>query len=152
LDFFAAVWEAFAPRDGIRTGLAVLDGRVIAGAVYLVWQDTVYYKFGASVAEHLGARPNDALHWAVLQEAHEQSLRGLDWGLSDLDQPGLSAYKRKWASVEGRIHTLNAGGPPAGALPGVDRTLHDVTDLLTDPAVPSEVTAQAGALLYRFFC
>jgi hypothetical protein len=34
----------------------------------------------------------------------------------------------------------------------VDRTLHAVTDLLTDPAVPSEVTARAGALLYRFFC
>ena len=152
LDFFTRVWKAFAPADAVRTALALVDGRPVAGAVYLVWGDTVYYKFGASLAEHLPLRPNDALHWAMARWAIDRGLRALDWGLSDLDQPGLVAYKRKWAGVERRIETLNAGGPPRGRRPDVEATLRSVTGLLTDPAVPDHVTERGGAALYRFFC
>ena len=152
VELFERIWKAFAPADGIRTALAVVDGRPVAGALYLVWQDTVYYKFGASQAEHLALRPNDALHWQLIQWAHDRGLRALDWGLSDLDQPGLVAYKRKWASTEGRIRTVNAGGPPLGRSAAVEQTLRVITDLLTDPSVPDAVTARAGAALYRFFC
>ena len=152
LDFFERVWKAFAPSDGIRTALALVDGRPVAGAVYLVWQDRVYYKFGASMPETLPLRPNDAIHWELIRWAHGRGLRALDWGLSDLDQPGLVAYKRKWASIERRIRTLNAGGPPIGRSADVEQTLRVVTDLLTEPSVPDHVTAQAGASLYRFFC
>ncbi|MBN1091267.1 GNAT family N-acetyltransferase [Blastococcus sp. TML/M2B] len=152
LEFFDRIWQAFAPADGIRTGLALVDGRPVAGAVYLVWQDTVYYKFGASEADSLHLRPNDALHWALLRWAHDRGLRALDWGLSELDQPGLCAYKRNWGSEERRIRTLNAGGPPVGRSAEVEHTLRLVTDLLTDPAVPDPLAARAGASLYRFFC
>nr|WP_239522311.1 GNAT family N-acetyltransferase [Geodermatophilus sabuli] len=151
-ELFERIWKAFAPADGVRTALALVDGRPVAGALYLVWQDTVYYKFGASRAEHLALRPNDAIHWALIQWASERGLRALDWGLSDLDQPGLVAYKRKWASTEGRIRTLNAGGPPVGRSADVEHTLRVVTDLMTDPSVPDDVTARAGAALYRYFC
>lgn len=151
-DFFDRIWKAFAPTDGIRTALAMVDGQPVAGALYLIWQDTVYYKFGASRAEHLPLRPNDAIHWHLIQWAHARGLRMLDWGLSDLDQPGLCRYKRGWASAEGRIRTLNAGGPPHGRHDDVDRTLSTMTDLLTDPSVPHVVTERAGAALYRFFC
>ena len=152
LDFFLGIWQQFAPRDGIRTALAMVDGRPVAGAMYLVWQDTVYYKFGASDVTALRRRPNDALHWTAIRWAQDRGLRSLDWGLSDLDQPGLCSYKRKWASVEGRIVTLNAGGPPVGRDPEVDRLLGDVTRLITDPAVPHDIAARAGARLYRYFC
>jgi CelD/BcsL family acetyltransferase involved in cellulose biosynthesis len=142
----------FAPGDGVRVALALLHGRPVAGAVYLVWGDVVYYKFGASVPEHLSVRPNDAIHWALIQWAHERGLRALDWGLSDLDQPGLVAYKSKWASTAGSILTLNAGGPPIGRSDDVERTLRAVTALFTDADVPDTVTERAGALLYRYFC
>jgi CelD/BcsL family acetyltransferase involved in cellulose biosynthesis len=152
LQFFEHIWAQFAPADGIRTALALVDGRPVAGAVYLVWQDTVYYKFGASLAEFLPRRPNDALHWALIRWAHERGLEALDWGLSDLDQPGLVGYKANWASREGRIRTLNAGGPPTGRSAEVEGTLRRVTELLTDPGVPHDVAAAGGAALYRYFC
>ena len=152
LEFFERIWKAFAPTDHVRTALALVDGRPVAGAMYVVWQDTVYYKFGASLAEFLPQRPNDALHWSAMRWAHGRGLTALDWGLSDLDQPGLVAYKSKWASAEGRIRTLNAGGPPKGRSDEVERTLRIVTELMTDPAVPSAVTERAGAALYRYFC
>jgi CelD/BcsL family acetyltransferase involved in cellulose biosynthesis len=64
--------------------------------------------FGASVGETLSLRPNDALAWAALRWVSERGLHMLDWGLSDVDQPGLVAYKRKWASEERRIVTLRS--------------------------------------------
>jgi CelD/BcsL family acetyltransferase involved in cellulose biosynthesis len=152
LDLFERIWKAFAPTDDVRTALALVDGRPVAGAMYLVWQDTVYYKFGASLAEFLPLRPNDALHWALIRWAHARGLTALDWGLSDLDQPGLVAYKNKWASREGRIRTLNAGGAPVGRSAELEQTLRLVTELITDPSVPSAVTERAGAALYRYFC
>lgn len=150
--FLDAIWRAFAPLDGIRTTLALVDGRPVAGAVHLVWQDTVYYKFGASEAASLPLRPNDAVHWAALRWAHGRGLAHLDWGLSDLDQPGLVGYKRKWATEERRILTLNAGGPPHGRRDDTERLLRTLTDLFTDDAVPDAVTARAGAALYGLFC
>ncbi|MBP2366352.1 GNAT family N-acetyltransferase [Pseudonocardia parietis] len=151
LEFFEQVWKAFAPHGGIRVGLVDIGGPPIAGAIYLVWQDTVYYKFGASASEHLPLRPNEALHWACLRWAADQGLSAMDWGLSDLDQPGLVRFKRGWATREQHIRTLRPHGtvPPHGP---VDGLLGDLTRLLTGPEVPDCVTDQAGALLYRYFC
>ena len=151
-EFFERIGKAFAPAGALRTALALVAGTPVAGAVYLVWGDTVYYKFGASRAEFLPLRPNDALHWRLIRWAHDRGLRTLDWGLSELGQPGLCAYKRNWASQEGRIRTLNAGGHPRGELPEVGELLRVVTDLLTDPSVPDAVSERAGAALYRYFC
>jgi CelD/BcsL family acetyltransferase involved in cellulose biosynthesis len=117
-----------------------------------VWGDTVYYKFGASLAEYLPLRPNDAIHWALIHWAQDRGLRALDWGLSDLDQPGLCAYKRNWASVEGRIRTLATVEVASAPRADVQETLHALTDLLTDPSVPDDITDRAGAVLYRLFC
>jgi len=152
LEFFERIRQAFAPGDALRIALALVDGRPVAGAVYVVWGDTVYYKFGASRADFLPLRPNDALHWRLIRWAHDRGLRTLDWGLSDLDQPGLVAYKDNWASEQGRIATLNAGGRPRGESAEVGRLLTEFTGLLTDPSVPDAVSDRAGAALYRYFC
>ena len=109
-DFFERIWHEFSGHEGIVTLLARVDGEPIAGAIYLVWNDVLYYKFGASLAGALSVRPNDALFWTALRWASERGFRHLDWGLSDLDQPGLIAYKRKWASEERRIVTLCSTG------------------------------------------
>jgi CelD/BcsL family acetyltransferase involved in cellulose biosynthesis len=151
-EFFERIWKAFASTDDVRTALALVDGRPVAGAMYVVWQDVVYYKFGASLAEFLPLRPNDALHWTLIRWAHDRGLTALDWGLSDLDQPGLVAYKDKWATTQRRISTVNAGGAPLGRSPDVEDALRTVTRLMTEPDVPSAVTEQAGAAFYRYFC
>lgn len=151
VEFFERIWSEFAPHDAVLTLLARIDGQPVAGAVYLVWNDVLYYKFGASIADHLPLRPNDALHWAAIQWAADRGLRLLDWGLSDLDQPGLVAYKRKWGTTERRIITWRSGGEQTGPV-GADTLLGELTGLLTADVVPDAVTARAGALLYRYFC
>ncbi|MET0698654.1 MAG: GNAT family N-acetyltransferase [Mycobacterium sp.] len=151
LEFFERIWQEFSAIDGIVTVLAYYDDQPIAGAVYLAWGDTLYYKFSASLAGTLSLRPNEVLLWTALRWAVEHEYRWLDWGLSDLDQPGLIAYKRKWASLERRIVTLRS--PDRTAAPSGDpgQLLGLVTSLLTDEAVPDDITRRAGALLYRYF-
>jgi len=151
VEFFERIWQQFAADDAVVTLLAELDGRVVAGAMYLVWGNRLYYKFGASLAEYLPRRPNDALYWAACKLALERGLEAVDWGISDLDQPGLVSYKRKWASEERRVLTLR-GGPDATPKTEVGGMLGELTRLFTEPSVPDEISTRAGALLYRHFC
>ncbi len=151
--FFERIWAEFAPGGGCVTLLARAgggSGEVIAAALFLEWAGVLYYKFGASAAEHLRLRPNDALYWAGIRHAADRGLRLVDWGLSDRDQPGLVAYKRKWASVERSLLTLRAGERAAKS--PMDAELGELTRLLTDEAVPDGITERAGALLYHYFC
>lgn len=149
--FFERIWQEFSDHDGVVTFLAYADGEPIAGAVYLVWNEVLYYKFGASLATALPLRPNDALVWTALRWASERGLRLVDWGLSDLDQPGLIAYKRKWASEEGRIVTLCSTREAPNTDQDLGPLLGELTRLLTDDVVPDHITERAGSLLYRYF-
>lgn len=153
--FFDSVWERFSVDRSIVTLLARVEGRTVAGAIYLRWNDVLYYKFGASMPEFLSCRPNDAVAWSALQWAAEQGLSSVDWGLSSLEQPGLIAYKRKWASTEKTIVTLRrlpSGEPTHHRRVDGGDALRRLTRLLTASCVPDAVTAQGGSLLYRYFC
>lgn len=152
VELFERIWQAFSLDDAVVTLLAHAGDELIAGALLLVWGDTLYYKFGASRAEHLSLRPNDAIFWAAIRWGVAHRLRLLDWGCSDFDQPGLVAYKRKWSTQERTIVTLRAGGEKARASGDASAVLGELTRLLTDESVPDAITARAGDLLYRYFC
>ena len=148
---FERIWHEFSRGDGIVTLLAYVDNEPIAGAIYLVWNNVLYYKFGASLSDTLPLRPNDALAWTAMRWASERGLRQLDWGLSNLDQPGLVAYKRKWASEERRILTLRSRSQDPNHGHNADQLLGELTALFTSDEVPDQITERAGALLYRYF-
>jgi CelD/BcsL family acetyltransferase involved in cellulose biosynthesis len=152
VELFDRIWGAFATDDAIVTMLAYAGDELIAGAVFLAWADTLYYKFGASRQEYLAKRPNDAIFWAGIHWGVQHGAGLVDWGLSDVDQPGLIAYKNKWATEQRRIVTLRAGGEQARTDPQAGAMLGGLTELLTGESVPDDVTKQAGALLYRYFC
>ena len=150
-DFFDRIWAEFCSGEGIFTLLACVEGEPVAGAMLLVWGDTLYFKFAASRIEALHLLPNYAVYWRTIQLASELGLRRVDWGLSDLDQPGLVAFKRKWASGESRIHTLRTPGHATPKSSEMGPLLTGLTNLLADASVPDEITARAGSLLYRYF-
>jgi CelD/BcsL family acetyltransferase involved in cellulose biosynthesis len=148
--FFEAIWMAFMEQDQGHLLVAEVDGRPIAGVVYLRWKDTFYYKFNASEAGALDLRPNDLIMWHGLSLAHRAGASWVDFGVSDLDQEGLIRYKQKYATEEGEVLVLKRmdSDPPQAAARSV---LGEVTDLLTDPSVPDAITEKAGDSLYRFF-
>lgn len=150
--FFENLWEVFVRSEQIAVLLAELGGTPVAGILLLEWQGRLYYKFNASL-EH-ACRPNDLLAWHALRFGQERGLTLLDFGISDLSQPGLIRYKRKYASMEREVIFLERSPVPL-ARPRdqeASQMLHNLTRLLTEPTVPDEITTAAGDHLYRFFC
>jgi CelD/BcsL family acetyltransferase involved in cellulose biosynthesis len=149
---FRNIHEAFAPEGHLTVLLAEIAGSVVAGILFLQWRETLYYKFNASVDRQ--ACPNDLLMWEGIRMGQRRGLRCLDFGASDLTQPGLLRYKRKYATEEREILRLR-WLPPDHADPRAEeagRILSRMTDLFTDPAVPDAITRAAGEALYGQFC
>lgn len=150
--FFESLHAAFAPEGRLVVMLAEAGGVPIAGILFLIHGDTLYYKFNASL--ELALRPNDLLAWSGMRLGRRRGLARLDFGLSDTAQPGLVRYKRKFATFEREIALLQ--WTPAGhRQPVADeagRVLGRLTRLMTDPRVPDDLSLAAGDDLYRFFC
>jgi CelD/BcsL family acetyltransferase involved in cellulose biosynthesis len=151
--FFQNIWRQFVETDNGFLLLAISEDKIIAGDFFLVWKDTLYYKFNASLPGDLAHRPNDLLIWEGIQLAKTRGLTYLDFGLSDIDQEGLIRYKRKFGTEEGTIsflrHTPN--GPPTRAEKELRELLGKLTNRFTDHLVPDLVTEKAGEDLYRLF-
>ncbi|WP_336489353.1 lipid II:glycine glycyltransferase FemX [Methylobacterium nigriterrae] len=149
--FFEQLHAAFAD-EGLAVLLAELDGTAVAGSVYLAHGDTLFYKFNASVDRAMC--PNDLLVWAGIRLGLERGLKLFDFGASDLDQPGLLRFKRKFATTERTIVRLSC--IPEGHLDPraqfATGTLKALSHWLTDPGVPDTITQAASADFYRLFC
>ena len=152
LAFFEQLHACFAPAGGLTVLLAEAEGVPIAGVLYLEWGNALYYKFNASVArEHC---PNDLLIWEGIRMGRRHGLSRLDFGLSDLQQPGLLRFKRKFATEEKAILRLRWQPQDYSDRCGqqTDRLLGRMTELFTDPSVPDEITRAAGDEFYGLFC
>jgi CelD/BcsL family acetyltransferase involved in cellulose biosynthesis len=98
--FFRLLWDG-AVATGLGSVLIVeTAGRPIAAAVFLGWNGTVIYKFGASEASAWSLRPNHLLFWHAIRTACEQGYRWFDFGRTDAHQDGLRNFKRSWGAVE----------------------------------------------------
>jgi Acetyltransferase (GNAT) domain len=150
--FFENIHRNFTPSNNMSILLAEKDGVEIAGVLFLIHGSTLYYKFNAS--RDLEFRPNDLLAWSGIILGRQRGLARLDFGLSDLEQPGLIAFKRKFATDERNITQLQWTPPgyhsPCGQQAG--ELLNNLTKLLTEPDVPDGMALASSNLLYRFFC
>jgi hypothetical protein len=152
--FFENIFAVFGQGDNVAVLLAECDGVPIAGIVLLQFRDVLYYKFNASVDQKY--RANDLLAWHAILFGHRRALATLDFGVSETNQPGLIRYKEKFASEEREIHFYDwvpqgLGNARDARRDDASEILGCVTQLLTDPAVPDEITRAASDKLYRFF-
>src|SRR5829696_975971 len=74
--------------------------RVIAAGVFLTFHGTVTYKYGASDARALAARPNNLLFMEAIRWGCEHGFRSLDLGRTHWGQEGLRAFKLSWGADE----------------------------------------------------
>lgn len=150
--FFRNIWREFLDHDDGRLLFATHEGSVVAGVVFLDWQDTMYYKYNASSFDHLSLRPNDLVLWQGITDARDKNLRMLDFGLSEPAQDGLVRYKRKYATDERTVcFARHVPAPTGGSGQQAREALRAMSALLVRPDVPDSVTEQAADLLYRYF-
>jgi hypothetical protein len=90
-EFYAAAWDALAGQGKIQVLLAMHAGKAIAGGVFLLYQDTVYYMSGASHDRGLELRPNNLIQWRFIEWAAAQGYRVYDMGGAVV--PGITRFK-----------------------------------------------------------
>jgi CelD/BcsL family acetyltransferase involved in cellulose biosynthesis len=110
--FFRLLWDTT-----ITTGLGSVlivetSAQPIAAAVFLAWNETVIYKFGASDASNWSLRPNHLLFWHAIRAACEQGCRWFDFGRTDIGQEGLRNFKLSWGAAEEPLVYRALGGSP----------------------------------------
>jgi CelD/BcsL family acetyltransferase involved in cellulose biosynthesis len=127
--------------------LVLDDGRPIAAAVFLTYNGTVTYKYGASDERALGKRPNNLLFSEAIRWACESGFRTLDFGRTDVDNEGLRAFKRSWGAEESELsYTYFAEREPA-----VGSQLRDRVMTATIKRAPAGFSRLVGEALYGHF-
>jgi CelD/BcsL family acetyltransferase involved in cellulose biosynthesis len=117
----------------------------IAAAVFLAFNGTLIYKYGASQQEHLPKRPNNLLLREAIRWGCGNGMRRFDFGRTDLDNEGLRAFKRAWGADERLLaYTQLPAQPERSAAPAVNAPLGFV--IRRSPALVGQLV---GTVLYR---
>ncbi|MGA8151713.1 MAG: GNAT family N-acetyltransferase [Terriglobales bacterium] len=143
ISWFKTLSDCLPENMKIRT--ASKDGRPIASIITLSYKKSVVYKYGCSDARYhkLGGMP--FLFWKTIQEAKALGFRELDLGRSDLDNPGLVAFKEHWGAER---TTLTYWRYPAVMLSSSSQwELKAAKKILA--FAPTAALSTVGRLLYR---
>jgi len=133
-------------RDGLTIHVASKDGVAIAAILTLTFKKTVIYKYGGSDAERhaLGGMP--FLFWRAIQEAQSRGMVEFDLGRSDLDQPGLIAFKDHLGATRSTLTYYRR--PERRARPARDGLLSRAARWVVGH-LPDAALDLTGRLLYR---
>lgn len=105
---FETIWKTYSPELS-KVFLAHWKGKSVSGVYVMVQGKTVYALGGGSLTEGWGVRPNDLLHWKIMEWACENGY--LKYNMGGVDEPppteesskwGIWRWKREWkGSLEG---------------------------------------------------
>jgi CelD/BcsL family acetyltransferase involved in cellulose biosynthesis len=144
--FFRLLWERLLTQ-GFGYVLLVYTGKTaVAGAVFLDWNGSVTYKYGASDAAHWSLRPNHLLFWNAIERSCREGRRRFDFGRTDFDNEGLRAFKSGWAASEEPLVYTSIGG--AAPQPGLPRAARMLAPLIRRS--PRWVCRAVGETLYKY--
>ena len=111
---FKLLWRHMLSRGLGFVMLAYSGTTPIAGAVFLAWNGTITYKFGASNSDYLHLRPNHLILWEAIRWSCENGFHTFDFGRTDLDNRGLREFKNGWGTQEEELRYTGIGGDPEG--------------------------------------
>ena len=145
---FAAIWDELHTIGLASTQLAEIEGRPVAGAVFLHWNRMLIYKYGASRSDTWKAHPNHVIFWEVIRKACEIGMTRLDLGLTDAANRGLRGFKSNWGAQEEEL-TYSFSRSATQPRP----TNHSRAQTLLGAAIrrsPPRVCEWIGSAIYRF--
>jgi CelD/BcsL family acetyltransferase involved in cellulose biosynthesis len=144
--YFQLLWDRMIlPGQGFVL-LAAVEGRAVAGAVFLLGGATVTYMYGASDPASWALRPNHAVMSTAMAWATDHGYSSFDFGRTDLDNVGLRRFKESWGAVERPLRYTTFSRDV-----GYDRGRRAAQ--LLSPVIrhcPSFVCRGLGEVLYRY--
>jgi len=147
--FFDQIWETFLRQDkGFLLGVFNPAGDFIAGTIYLICANTLYYKFNTSDIGALKFRPNNLLFWEGIKIAKERRLEYIDMGSSGYDQAGLILFKNHTGAQSQDI--THWGFAPPDYKFSRKIILKTFTSVCTAPWVPNFLTRLGSHVIYPY--
>lgn len=143
--YFDLLWHHMIEPGRGFVLLAYTDGTPIAGAVFLAWNGTVIYKYGASDTRFWDLHPNHLVMWTAIRWGCAHGFDTFDFGRSELHHKGLRQFKSGWGTEQSLMYTTIAdhpAPPPEHRLQGA-----------AGPVIrrcPLWVCRAVGQLLYRY--
>jgi len=102
--FFENIYSHIISKDLGVVALAAKDGKNIAGALFLHFNDRAIYKYGASDRSYQQYRSNNLLFWKAIQWYQGHGFKRLDFGRTEPENTGLLQFKRGWGTTENPIY------------------------------------------------
>ncbi len=102
--FFKNILSQIIQQDHGFIMMAFTESKCIAAAVFLYFNDTLTYKFGASDPNFLYLRPNNLLFQEAIKWGCENGYSNLDLGRTDLKNTGLREFKTRWGAQESDLY------------------------------------------------
>lgn len=145
--FFRQLLNGLLRNELGYIGLVTLDEKPLAAGVFLTYNKTTIYKYGASDPRTLELRPNEWMMYNAIRLAAQAGHTTFDFGISERTQDGLRRFKRKWGSVEMDVynHCL-AGHAPTSTM--VARAMPIVS--LAIRHSPPIVCQTLGEIFYKY--
>lgn len=108
--FFKSCWDLLRSRGMMRLLLAEQDeggqSRLLAGSMFLMFGQTVFYAFNGRHREDLELRPNDVIQWHAIHDACSAGYRYYDMGEVAEGNTGLVSFKLKWGAKPQEIYRI----------------------------------------------
>jgi len=93
---YATVWDILKPRERIKVLLAKHQEQVIAGAIFLHFHDKVYYWDGVAFQTYYSLRPNNLIHWTLIEWGVRNALTQYD--MLGANIPRIASFKKSFGS------------------------------------------------------
>lgn len=103
--YFERLWSEFYPENLKISFVSTKEGQKIATALFLIYEDTIYYTYGASSTDYWDIRPNDFLFWNVIERGSEEKFSTLDLGRTRVGS-GVYLFKKKWGGQKVKMPYL----------------------------------------------
>jgi Acetyltransferase (GNAT) domain len=125
---------------------ARLDGRMVAGAVFLHHGVEAIYKFGASDSAFQEHRPNNLIMWEAIRHYAARGCRALHLGRTSLANEGLRRFKLGFGAREERLEYFRYDYSAGRFVAVADRAHHWMNGVFR--ALPLPLLRLLGARLY----
>jgi len=110
LSLHKAIYKYLLPKGMAKLFLAKLQGKVIAGSLFLLTSHEMVYYESTSVSRYNRLNPSSAIQWHAISWAKDHNLKHYDLG-GTISEPsakhflyGVHKFKRQWG---GRLHKYN---------------------------------------------
>jgi len=132
--------------DAVMIRIASRKSSPLAAIITLTHRDTLVYKYGCSDERRSRFGGTQLLLWKAIEDAAAGGLTDFDLGRSELDNPGLLAFKDRWGASRVPLQYVRySARPSAVASRSWPRTLAKYCFA----RVPNPFLSAAGRLLYR---